>query len=375
MPGFDRAMPSAGDILRAHRGEGPGFNAMRLGLSILILAAHSGWVAGADLSQDWSGLNGLLLLSLVPAFFALSGFLVTGSAIRSAAVTPFLALRVIRIAPALLVEVTLSAIVLGPLFTTYPFVDYVRDIRFIEYFGNIVGRIRFELPGVFETNPLPNTVNQNLWTLKPEFYCYALMAFMIGLGLLRRRLLLAALVAALGCLLTAAAFQADFGSQPGNYHWAVAAFHFLIGCLCYQWRDQLKVHWLLFLGALTIALLLMAGERALGFLVAPFLTYCVVYIGLLPLHLPEAIRKLDVSYGIYLYGFPIQQALVAKLAFVHGNGPLLFALSLPLVLGFALLSWLYVEKPVLRLKRHIPMPPRPAETQALPEGAPQPALR
>lgn len=371
MIGFSRPIPSAGDILRDLQGEGPGFNALRLGLSVLILAAHSGWIAGADVSRDWTGLRGLLLLSLVPAFFALSGFLVTGSAIRTAAVTPFLALRVLRIAPALLVEVTLSAIVLGPLFTSYPLTDYVRDIRFIEYFGNIVGRIRFELPGVFETNPLPNTVNQNLWTLKPELYCYILLALMIGFGALRRRLLLPLAILGLACAGTAAAYRFGFGLQPGNYHWAVAVLHFLTGCVFYQRRDALKMHWLLFLGALAAAMLLMAGDRALGFLVAPFLTYCVIFIGLLPLQLPRSIHRLDISYGIYLYGFPIQQALIAKFALLHGSGPLLFAVSLPLTVIFALLSWLYVEKPFLRLKRHVlTAAPKPAAPVGLDAVAP-----
>lgn len=356
MIGISQSAPSAGDILRAHHGAGPGFNALRLYLAILILAAHSGWIAGADVSEDWTGLKGILLLSLVPAFFALSGFLVTGSAIRVAAVTPFLGLRILRIAPALLVEVALSAIVLGPLFTTYPLIDYVRDIRFIEYFGNVVGRIRFELPGVFETNPLPNTVNQNLWTLKPEFYCYMLMALMIGVGVLRRRWLLPFAMLGLACAATVAAYRFGFGAQPGNYHWAVAVLHFLAGCVFYQWRDTLKMHWLLFLGSLVIAMLLMAGDRQLGFFVAPFLTYCVIFIGLLPLQLPKSLQKLDISYGIYLYGFPIQQALIAKFAVMHGSAPLLFAASLPLAIVFAMLSWLYIEKPFLRLKRHIVVP-------------------
>jgi peptidoglycan/LPS O-acetylase OafA/YrhL len=370
MIGFSRPIPSAGDILRAHQGEGPGFNALRLGLSIMILAAHSGWVAGADVSNDWTGLQGILLLSLVPAFFALSGFLVAGSAVRTATVTPFLALRILRIAPALLVEVALSALILGPLITTYPLTDYVRDIRFIEYFGNIVGRVRFELPGVFETNPLPNTVNQNLWTLKPELYCYILLALVIGFGALRRRLLLSALVVSLAGAGTAAALGLGFGAQPGNYHWAVAVLHFLTGFVFYQWRDSLKMHWLLFLGALAAATLLMAGDRALGFLVAPFLSYGVIFIGLLPLKLPRSIHRLDISYGIYLYGFPIQQTLIAKFAVLHGSGPLLFAASLPLAIVFALLSWLWIKKPFLRLKRHFVVPAAgPAATEAVASAA------
>ncbi|WP_332682901.1 acyltransferase family protein [Bosea sp. (in: a-proteobacteria)] len=361
---FYQAAPSAGDILEANNGEGPGFNALRLGLSLLILGAHSGWVAGMDTSNDWVGLQGLFRLSLVPAFFALSGFLVTGSALRTGAVKPFITLRFIRIVPALFVEVTLSALVLGPIFTTYLLADYFRDIRFLEYFGNVVGRIRFELPGVFETNPLPDTVNQNLWTLKPEFYCYILMALMIYFGIVRNRSLFTALVTALTIAATAAAYQLGFGVTEGNYHWTVVVFYFLVGCSYFQWREHLKMHWLLFLGSLGAALFLMSQERELAFLVAPFLTYCVVYVGLLPLRLPDSIRKLDVSYGIYLYGFPIQQALIAKLGFLQGDGLLLFLVSTPLVVGFALFSWLVIEKPFLKVKRYVlgdrPKPaPRP----------------
>lgn len=125
-----RSLPSAADILNRNGGEGPGFNAMRLILSLTILAVHSGWVAGADTSRDWEGLHGIFLMSLVPAFFALSGFLVTGSAMRTDAVRPFITLRAIRIVPALFVEITLSALVLGPLLTTWLLRDYVADIRF-----------------------------------------------------------------------------------------------------------------------------------------------------------------------------------------------------------------------------------------------------
>lgn len=348
-----RSLPSAADILNRNGGEGPGFNAMRLILSLTILAVHSGWVAGADTSRDWEGLHGIFLMSLVPAFFALSGFLVTGSALRTDAVRPFITLRAIRIVPALFVEITLSALVLGPLLTTWLLRDYVADIRFWEYFGNIVGRIRFELPGVFESNPVSGVVNQNLWTLKPEFYCYILMAIMIGVGVLHRRLLFAALTLAVSLGATVAAFKVGFGVTGGNYHWTVVVFYFLVGCLYFQWREHVKMHWLLFVVALLVSVALMAAPREYAFFVPPFLTYCVVYLGLLPLHLPARIKKLDVSYGIYLYGFPIQQAIVSQTDFVHGNGPLLFAVSAPVVIAFALVSWLWIEKPFLKVKPYV----------------------
>lgn len=370
---FYNSLPSAGDILQSNKGEGPGFSAMRLSLSLTILGAHSGWVAGADTTGVWTGLHGIFLLSLVPAFFALSGFLVTGSALRTNAVRPFIALRLIRIVPALFVEVTLSALVLGPIFTTYLLSDYFTDVRFFEYFGNIVGRIRFELPGVFETNPAYDTVNQNLWTLKPEFYCYILMAAMIGFGVLKSRALFTAFVAVLTVVATIAAYVRGFGVTEGNYHWTVVVFYFLIGCVYFQWRDHIKVHWSLFLAAAGVSMFLMSLPRELAFFVPPFLTYCVVYVGMMPLRLPASLKKLDVSYGIYLYGFPIQQALISQFDFVHGEGYVLFAVSAPVTILFAWFSWIWIEKPFLKLKPYVTgqkSTQAPARTFPAMDGAP-----
>ena len=81
----------------------------------------------------------IVMIFMVPAFFALSGFLVTGSALRLRATVPFLTFRFLRILPALFVEVTLSALVLGPLFTRLPLAHYFSDPQFMRYFGNIAG--------------------------------------------------------------------------------------------------------------------------------------------------------------------------------------------------------------------------------------------
>ncbi len=348
-----RSLPSIGDVLVANKGEGPGFNFMRLALALLILGAHSAWVAGKDTSQDWVGLHGLFLLSLVPAFFALSGFLVTGSALRTNAVRPFIALRLIRIVPALFVEVVLSAIIFGPLLTSYVLSDYFSDPRFYEYFGNIVGRIRFELPGLFETNPVPHIVNVNLWTLKPEFYCYILMSAMLALNVLKSRELFTGFLVLTTIMATVGSYAFGFGLSEGNYHWTIIVFFFFVGCAFFQWREHIRLHWSLFLASAAISVALMLQDRQLAFLVTPFFTYCVVYIGMLPLRLPKAIARFDVSYGIYLYGFPIQQTLVSQLDWTHHNGPLLFALAAPLTILFASLSWVFIEKPFLKLKPYV----------------------
>lgn len=147
-----------GSILGERKGEGPGFAILRVGLAVGIFLMHSRMLSTAgnvvpivgpavDGHAAWSGPMRPVYVVLVPAFFALSGFLVTGSALRLRNTGTFLTFRVLRILPALFVEVTLCAIVLGSAFTTLPLRSYFTHYGFWRYFGNIVGIITFYLPG------------------------------------------------------------------------------------------------------------------------------------------------------------------------------------------------------------------------------------
>src|SRR5579859_544150 len=192
------------EALKANKGVGPGFHMLRHALAVVILAHHcrvavfgiqanmyvgkGSLVAVSDVSGPAVGpvLMELLrpgLFALVGMFFALSGFLVTGSSLRTNSVKVFFANRALRILPALTVEVSLSALVLGPLVTVVSLDQYFTNYQFFRYFGNILGFVRFELPGVFVHNPWPNMVNANLWTLPPEFWCYFLMFLTMVTGI------------------------------------------------------------------------------------------------------------------------------------------------------------------------------------------------
>jgi hypothetical protein len=57
--------------------------------------------------------------------------------------------------------------------------------------------------------------------------------------------------------------------------------------------------------------------------------------------------KWDVSYGFYLYGWPIQKLLLLEWSAL--NPWALFAFALPLTAVVAVLSWLTVERPSLQI--------------------------
>ncbi|MCX7305514.1 MAG: acyltransferase family protein, partial [Hyphomicrobiales bacterium] len=114
-----------------------GFDYMRITLSISVLVFHSFAVSyGIDAHEPLSNPAKPFVSAILPAFFSLSGFLVAGSLYRSRGLTTFFGLRVLRIVPALAVEVIISALLLGPLLTTLPLEEYFRDPKFAAYFWN-----------------------------------------------------------------------------------------------------------------------------------------------------------------------------------------------------------------------------------------------
>ena len=155
------ASETLGQRLEARKGIGPGFDHLRIGLALTILFWHCFVLAyGPVLATNPTYVHRLTIIRpavscILPLFFALSGFLVIGSALRINDLRTFVTFRLLRILPALATEITLSALILGTVMTTLPFRQYFLDRRFFEYFGSLLGRVRFVLPGVFVENPVP----------------------------------------------------------------------------------------------------------------------------------------------------------------------------------------------------------------------------
>jgi peptidoglycan/LPS O-acetylase OafA/YrhL len=359
-----------GSTLDRYRGIGPGFDLLRLLLAAAIFFGHAKWVAGTmpiavepltAASVDhpagaFVGWKRPFYVSLVPMFFALSGFLVIGSAFRLRQVGQFLLFRSLRIFPALSVEVTLSALILGPAFTTYALYEYFTDPDFFRYFGNIIGIVTFVLPGVFADSPVRHVVNMNLWTLPAEFYCYLLTAIGMATGLIYNRKLMTGAFVIVTLVFLALSLLYGFAITPANYPTSVVTYYFFVGCIFYHWKDRIPCSygWFLAIGALTYVLLLF---RSTVFIAPLFLTYVTVFIGTMKLPRIALLRKGDYSYGIYLYGFPITQAVVAAFPGLLGDGWSVVLLAGAITAFFAAASWHLIERPMLDLKKQISRKP------------------
>jgi peptidoglycan/LPS O-acetylase OafA/YrhL len=343
---------SFGDVLDRNRGNGPGFDTLRLLLAIMIVCWHSNLASYGTDDWAWRGYLGFYARPLLPMFFAISGFLVMGSAFRTDDLRRFLTLRALRIVPALAVEITLSALVLGPVLTTLPLWDYVTSPSFHEYFGNVIGRISYFLPGVFETNPYPGVINVSLWTIPLEILCYVLLGVQILAGLFKRRIAMTVFVAVLACVCIAHdILQTPELMLPGRTTPQMLVVSYLFGNLLYLWKDRIPYSAIMFGACLCIGLLFVRVS-GLTYLASLCLVYCIIFLGLTPLPKIPVLSRGDYSYGIYLYGFPMQQLVAYSFPGMH-EWYWSIMLALPLAIAVAVFSWTFVEKPCLDLRKRL----------------------
>jgi peptidoglycan/LPS O-acetylase OafA/YrhL len=371
---------SIGDKLERRKGIGPGFDFLRVGLASCVVAWHSFAVVGNNTLDHrpfvWFPGYGVLVM-----FFSLSGFLISGSALRLK-LRDFLINRGLRILPALAVEVILSAMILGPIFTTLALTDYFTQGQTYKYFTNIVGFINYQLPGVFKSNPGPS-VNYALWTIPYEFGCYAVMSAFVIIGALKNRamVLVVAILYGAICLalsLTGVDDREDiiggvvrrlFTARGSRLYMA-----FVLGVAVYLYRHAIPYSKAL-VGVCLAGCALIAAIRPaewmsyplLNIVVAPMLTYIMAFIGVSDIPRLPFFHRGDYSYGIYLYGVPLQQAFVAMFPTVM-NPALQLLMAFPCIVAFAVFSWHAIEKPILGLRKNFSFV---AKVRGV-EGAPPP---
>jgi peptidoglycan/LPS O-acetylase OafA/YrhL len=345
------------DKLALSNGRPTGFDYLRLGLALAIVCMHSAITSyglPADIAIWNSPLRGLVRMVL-PMFFALSGFLVAGSLLRTTSLFQFLGLRAIRIYPALTVEVVLSGLLLGPLLTTVPLAHYFASSEFALYLLNVTGHIHYLLPGVFHANPYPDTINAQLWTVPFELLCYLTLALLVLFGVKKRSWIAPAATVSIMVIYLAARLIKYHGALPqitGALSGSGLIVSFLAGVSLYLYKG--KIPWSPALCAASgIATVVLLGWVPCGdYVAAPVAAYFTVSLGL---HNPAKLRILrgaDYSYGIYLYGFVIQQTLMSTCPWAR-EWWVNILLSVPLAAATAALSWHWVEKPALELRRFL----------------------
>jgi peptidoglycan/LPS O-acetylase OafA/YrhL len=345
------------------------FDLIRLLASLMVMLGHSyGMQAG--------GFESMLLLThlesfaslAVYGFFLISGMLVTASFGARSTVIRFVTARAARIWPGVIVCSAFIAFVIGPIFTTLPLLQYLSAPEVLHWFAcnaSLLGSVGGPLPGLFADHHAKFLVNSPAWTLPVELKCYVLVLLAGSAGLIAsgRRVLGFCTVA--GLLFAYFVmhsphihFLQDFFVLQMGYSFYPVPF-FLLGMLLYGFRERVFLS-----GRLALVLLVGAVFLRYSWPGTIFFYLCFAY-GLLWLASARIFLRLrprhDYSYGIYLYGFVIQQVFSGFEPAMNSYLSLLF--TVPITVVMAAISWHLVEHPVLALVRrrsgsdvlHIPL--------------------
>lgn len=338
-------------------------NMFRLILAGLVLFAHSWYIAGRGVGPQIHDEN--LGGWAVAGFFVLSGFLITRSRLRTSA-GDYLLHRIVRIYPAFIVCLVVTALVFGPIAMLVEhgsiagyFSTPVTPLQYV--WGNLGLNITtYDIGTTLDTVPYPNAWNGSLWTLYFEFLCYLTVWILGTWAVFRRSVVPAVVLFGLSVVVWMNIGLAERFGLDGNFvlFFKLLPF-FLGGAVAFLLIERIGVNVWVAASSIVVALAFIVFVPGWGGQIsAPFLAYGLLYLSTV-IPQPRWVAKNDISYGFYIYAWPIQQLVVL----VGGDrwGMIVYILlTIVGTVGLALLSWYLVERPSMRRVRKRPVDATPA---------------
>lgn len=329
-------------------GRNNGLNFVRLMLAALVIVSHVWPLGGFGEAPSFDDVG--MGSGAVAGFFAISGYLICSSRARLS-VRAFAVARALRIFPAYWLALVSVALVFAPLAAVltntrvevrgaaWYVISNLSTLTVTPTFGDAIPRAAWQ----------HTDWNGSVWTLQYELLCYVL----IGVAFCVRRVraepglfavALFATLTTLNCMLTAAGMHGRDWSMQADF--ARMGAYFAAGAVLWAFRDRVRLDArLATLAALALTALLVWGHADdVGALP---LAYLALWAGaLVPVRWG---RRTDLSYGLYVFGFPVQ--MVLSIATGKALGLVGFGVASLLVAGLAaVLSWRFVELPTLRLR-------------------------
>jgi peptidoglycan/LPS O-acetylase OafA/YrhL len=342
-------------IIETHRQNN--FDFLRLIFAASVIITHSYPLSGAQ-ECDWlcqltAGQYTFSWIA-VRGFFVISGYLIFQSMERSKNLLGFYWKRLLRLFPALAVVLVLT-VALGP-FVYENDTPYLLNKKVRTYIPNNLRlyRIQYDIPGIFDQNPHKSAINGSLWTLPFEFTMYIALSVLF---FIRKKRRLTVLILLLIFLCLAKLDILNFAEIQKwkffllDWYLIELGVYFSAGALLAGLNiARLPPGSLRIILALSLMLFVAAtGHQSFSLASVTLLPLFIISAGLCPISGISNVTKYigDLSYGIYIYGFPVQQTLVYFFRFDHIS---LMCTSLVISAILAYASWHLVEKPALKYK-------------------------
>lgn len=200
--------------------------------------------------------------------------------------------------------------------------------------------------------PYPHVWNGSLWSLYYEFWCYIIIGVFLSWPTTRLKTWPTLLIFALSVAAQAniAHIAPYFGNNPDIVLLARMLPYFLGGTVIYVCHRHIIYRWYIALPLLIVAVLAIHFLPGFGKqLAAPLVAYIVLWLGLV-LPSPRFVQVHDLSYGMYIFAFPISQLMVVF--GLHHQGFLLYLTVVTLLtVTMAAASWFGIERASMRWSR------------------------
>lgn len=229
--------------------------------------------------------------------------------------------------------VFLSTFILGSIVTQYTLSNYFANMKTYEYLANSILILKHNLPGVFEQNIYNATVNGSLWTLPVEFLCYVACYLVWRMGLTKEKIMAYTIpLFAFGYILMHIILTENKLLISALRPCAM----FYCGMLLDTYRDRVRVR-IQYVLLNFIGIILCTYLEVLEYGIILFLPYILIYVAFgTKKKLSYFGRKYEISYGMYLCAWPIQQTIV--MLFGGKMNPIVnFLISIPMIITAGLL--------------------------------------
>lgn len=331
------------------------FDLIRLILAILVIYGHSFAVTpGPGQGKEWvhaiTGFYGGDIA--IKGFFFISGLLVGASLLRVVSPTRYLVARFFRIIPALFVVATVSALLIGPAYSSLDWQEYFSNPATWEYIARTVtlqywGK-DLGLPGVFANNPYPNSINAPLWSICAEVFCYLMLLALFLISRLSKSFAVVAFALIVIDSILPAKMLFTWLPQSST-DFSILPFCFATGALLAVFRKECVLGIPTLIGCM-LAIWLFSGTPLAHLLRYGALFLILLLIAINPITLRLKLQR-DISYGVYLWGWPVQQMYAAM--FPNTNHLMAFVACGLLAVILAYFSSRFIEESAINFGRRL----------------------
>jgi peptidoglycan/LPS O-acetylase OafA/YrhL len=343
-------MRPAGKTIGSRFAAGPNaLNFIRLLFALEVIVWHSYALRGGSWLPE--RLESFISDIAVDGFFVISGFLICHAWSRNPNLRRFAAARARRLLPGLWVCLVVTAFVIAPVATSVAGHADLSQRGQLEYvLGNATTWVT---TWGIDGGPVGGTSdawNGSLWSLSWEVFAYAAVAILGLCALLRASVVL--WLAGVFWLWAFALVVSGHLVNSGQPAWLIPRLGLMFACgaLVYLLRDRIPMSRALAATALALVVVGVVATPSYRLVAAPAIAYLCLWGGIELGRFPRLVLRNDLSYGVYVYAFPIQQALL--MAGLGSIGWAAFAcLSVACTLPLAAASWFAVERPAQSLRR------------------------